>query len=253
MGKDKFYTEHAPQMPYSSTREWTTLNQVNPKFSISINENWEWTPGIDIYVCGEIDCTIPKSTEWRKYKRIIPEIFESYYSDTLRFLQKNFLEDAEYFIQKDHKWYRLYAFTDNKSLSLSINNGLKYFNCQIEIEPGRKGRNTARKKYDSIAIETFKQAFQLTIEFCYDRDSFLILKDDYFNQITQLLEEEKPISGLILNADMHFNSIREQLQSRIKAIENRMISFDDEPNKRSELRGELNGLRYCVNILDKNR
>lgn len=253
MNKNKFYTEHAPRMQYSSVREWTTLNQLNPKFIIEVNEDWDWRPGINIYTGDYSKETIPKSTEYRKYKRIIPEIFESYYNDTLRFLQKNFLTDAEYYFNKENKWYLLSAFTENKSLSLSVCNDLKGFECKISIEPGRKRRSTARKNHETIPVEVFKQAFQLTLEFCYDRDSILNLKDNYFNQMTLLLEEEKPIKGLVLNADLHFNSVREQIQTRINAIESRMISFDDSTNKRSELRGELNGLKFCLGVLDGER
>ncbi|MCD8179343.1 MAG: hypothetical protein LUE98_18860, partial [Tannerellaceae bacterium] len=51
---------------------------------------------------------------------------------------------------------------------------------------------------------------------------------------------------LILNADVAFNGIREQIENRIREVENRLINFDDTNEKRLELRGELKGLRYSL-------
>ena len=98
-----------------------------------------------------------------------------------------------------------------------------------------------------------KQLFNLTIELLHDPQNLKNLKDEYYKQLSLLIENREPIKGLILNADIAFNEVRTQITDRIESIENRMINFDDSVENRNELRGELKGLKYCLKILDSNR
>lgn len=118
---------------------------------------------------------------------------------------------------------------------------------------GVKVRSSTRKYYDPIDPVLAKQLFNLTIELLYDYQNINIFKDKYFKQTDLLTPERKPIEGLILNADVAFNEIRSKIEERINIIENRMINFDDSKSNRNELRGELNGLKFSLKILDMNR
>lgn len=118
---------------------------------------------------------------------------------------------------------------------------------------GVKGRSSTRKYCDPIDPVLAKQLFNLTIELLYDYQNINIFKDKYFKQADFLTHEGKPIEGLILNADAAFNEIRSKIEERINIIENRTINIDDSKSNRNELRGELNGLKFSLKILDMNR
>lgn len=237
--------------PYS--RRADSLELVEKNLYVSINEDWEYTPSIEINYSKEYISEATPADQYVKVKRIIPEIFESYYTSTIRKLNKSFLENGEYYYKYNIKRCKLYLFTDSKQVLIHIDNDIDNFYCNISPYNGIRGRNTARKEMDILPEEVARQLFNLTIELLYDPQNLKNLKDEYYKQLSLLIEKEEPIKGLILNADIAFNEIRTQITDRIKSIENRMINIDDTTENRNELRGELKGLKYCLKILDGNR
>ncbi|MBF0647902.1 hypothetical protein IR083_03600 [Dysgonomonas sp. GY75] len=234
-------------------RREDTLEFVEKHLYISINENWEYNPRIEINYSQEYISEVTEASQYVKVKRIIPEIFDSYYKSTIQKLSNSFLENGEYYYKYNIKRSQLYLFTDTRHVILDIHNDIDNFYCRIVRYSGIRGRNTVRKEFETLPEEVMKQLFNLTIELLYDPQNFNILKDEYYRQLGLLIEKEEPIKGLILNADMAFEEVRTQITNRIKAIEDRMINFDDTKDNRNELRGELKGLKYSLKVLDGNR
>lgn len=229
------------------------LYLIGEKISISISENWKNTPCLDIDIGDNLYITAPESDEYSKVKPITPEVFNTYYNETIRSLHDFFLSEGEHYLSHSLDSYRYYSYTEKSHLILDINDSIESFHCKMYSSWGVKGRSSTRKYCELICEVLAKQLFNLTVELLYDNQSIDILKDKYFKQINLLIHEGKPIEGLILNADVAFNEIRTQIEQRIASIESRMINFDDSKSNRNELRGELKGLQYCLKILDKNR
>ncbi len=250
MAKEIYYY-FSSNSPYSHNMH--TIEFLRKEMAITVNENWENSPSIDVEMEDGICQELPEQNQYTKVKKILPELFESYYIDTIQYLSRNFLEKAEYYLEASSHSFRIECYTDKERLLIYTSKTPSNFNCRISLCPGLSGRSEARKKHKLLAVEVVKQFFQLTLEFLYNRKNLENLKDEYFKQISLLVKEDKPISGLILNADLAFNGIREQILYRINELENRLIHFDEEPNKRLELRGELKGLKYSLKILNTNR
>lgn len=234
-------------------RREDTLEFVEKYLYISINEDWEYNPRIEINYSQECISEVTEASQYVKVKRIIPEIFDSYYNSTIRKLSESFLENGEYYYKYNIKRCQLYLFTDTRHVIIDIHNDIDNFYCRITRYTGIRGRNTVRKELDTLPEEVMKQLFSLTIELLHDPQNLKNLKGEYYKQLDLLIEKKEPIKGLILNVDIAFNEVRTQIASRIKTIENRMINFDDTLENRNELRGELKGLKYCLKVLDSNR
>lgn len=238
--------------PYSKS-EGRYLYLIGEKISVSISENCEGSPYVDIDIGDNLYISAPESDKYSKVKPITPEIFNTYYNQTIRTLYDSFVVDAEHYLGCSLESYRYYAYTEKSHLILEINNSIDSFHCKMYSSYGVKGRSSTRKYCDPIDPVLAKQLFNLTIELLYDYQNINIFKDKYFKQADFLTHEGKPIEGLILNADVAFNEIRSKIEERINIIENRMINFDDSKSNRNELRGELNGLKFSLKILDMNR
>ena len=55
-----------------------------------------------------------------------------------------------------------------------------------------------------------------------------------------------------VNDDYHYQQARELMLKRKEEIKLRLLELDDAPSKRRELRAEMKGIDYCIEILDKN-
>lgn len=249
--KLKYY--HARYNPAYGKSGGSYLYLIGEKISISVSENCEGAPYLDIDIGDNLYITAPESDEYSKVKPITAEVFNTYYNQTIRSLNDSFLSDAEHYLGHSLDSYRYYSYTDKSHLILDIYDSIESFHCKMYSSWGIKGRSSTRKYCEPISEVFAKQLFNLTIELLYDCQNIENLKDKYFKQANLLIHEGKPIGGLILNADVDFNEIRLQIEQRIASIENRMIIFDDPKSNRNELRGELKGLKYCLDILDKNR
>ncbi len=250
MAKEIYYY-FSSNSPYS--RHVNTIEFLSKKVAITVDENWERAPSIEVDIGDGIPQDLPEQNQYVKVKKIIPELFDSYYNDTIRHFSNNFPDKPEYYLEASSHTFKIECYTDKEQLSIFIDKTPNRFTCRISLSPGTSGRHYARRKYELLAEEVVKQIFQLTLEFLHNRKSLQNLKDEYFKQIALLVKEDKPISGLILNADLAFDGIRQQILYRIDELENRLINFDEEPNKRLELRGELKGMKFCLKILDANR
>ena len=235
------------------SRNSSELLSIGKNMQVTIEENYEWSPDITIDIVDNFNYEPPEASQYCHVKRITPDIFNQYYTNTLRLLSESFLHEAEYYLQHSSNYCKCYCYTDKQRLIIRIDNSLDNFCCQMYLNRGIKGRNYARKNYEPVQEAQMKQFFNLTLEFLYDPYGSKLLKDEYNKQIHSLIHDGKPIKGLILNADSAFNEIRTQITSRITYVENRLINFDDPKENRSELRGELKGLKYCVKVLDENR
>lgn len=245
--KDKHFLikQTAPYTRIEDTLELTRKNQ-----SVTIHENWEYCPHIEIDFSNDFIFTPTEANKYVKVKRIIPEIFDSYYESTIKALRDSFLENGEYYYKYSTKNCKLHCYSDSRQIIISVDNEIDYFRCSISRYNSPRGRHYDRKNMDTLPEERMKQLFKLTLELLFDYNSFKNLNQEYYKQLTLLIQEEKPVEGLVLNANVSFIEVRIQIEQRIAYIENRLIKFDDTIENRNELRGELNGLRYSLKLLE---
>ena len=59
--------------------------------------------------------------------------------------------------------------------------------------------------------------------------------------------------GLIIDANKYFDKAKAEMLERKKNIELRLVSVDEPPQKRRELRAEMKGIDFCISVLDANR
>ena len=100
---------------------------------------------------------------------------------------------------------------------------------------------------------TFRQVYNLMLEFCHERDAYVQFKETLFAQVQALICNGKPIGGLIIDANKYFDKAKAEILERRKNIELRLVSVDEPPQKRRELRAEMKGIDFCISVLDANR
>ena len=91
------------------------------------------------------------------------------------------------------------------------------------------------------------------LEFCQEREAYVQFKDTLFAQVQALICNGKPIGGLIIDANKNFDKAKAEMLERRKSIELRLVSVDEPPQKRRELRAEMIGIDFCISVLDANR
>ncbi len=112
----------------------------------------------------------------------------------------------------------------------------------------------ARKKASPITEVQFKQFLNLTIQFLYDPDSLITFLNDYIKNFYLLCQGEMKIEGFIISAEKSFQIISDQLTSRKEYLERRLIDNDkDSALDRMKFRGELDGIKYAMNVINANK
>lgn len=120
--------------------------------------------------------------------------------------------------------------------------------------PGFSGRPTARKNASPITDLQFKQFLNLTLQFLYDPDSLTTFLNDYIKNFYKLCKGETKIEGFIISAEKSFEIISDQLSSRKEYLEKRLIENDkDSALDRMKFRGELEGIKYALNVINANK
>ena len=68
------------------------------------------------------------------------------------------------------------------NLSLYINHGIGLTECSLTLSHSFSYRPGIRRKYAFLPEETFRQAFNLMLEFCHDRGAYTKFQDTLFAQ-----------------------------------------------------------------------
>ena len=164
---------------------------------------------------------------------------------------------GEYYINMDDyaKYYELEAFIEGShiNITLRINHGVEMFDCKMGITHSFTYRPGIRRKYVQLPETTFRQVFNLMLEYCHERDAYVQFQDTLFAQVQALICNGKPIGELIIDANKYFDKAKVEMLERKKNIELRLVSIDEPPQKRRELRAEMKGVDFCISVLDANR
>ena len=180
--------------------------------------------------------------------------FLQYFNQTLQTFKKMEISGGEYYIDTDDYAdnYQLEAFFEKPhiQLSLRINHGIGLSDCSIDISHSFGYRPGIRRKYVSLPEATFRQVFNLILEFCNERGAYVQFQDTIFAQVQALICSGKPIGGLVIDANKYFDKAKAEMLERRKNIELRLVSVDEPPQKRRELRAEMKGIDFCISVLD---
>lgn len=235
------------------------VHQASKDFELEVSESVDFNPSIDVYVArgDKMSIQVPKSTKYHKVKRIQEADFLQYFNQTLYRLDHLDTSGGEYYINTDDyaKYYEFEAFIEGShiNITLRINHGVDMFDCKMSVSHSFTYRPGIRRKYVQLPETTFRQVFNLMLEYCHERDAYVQFQDTLFAQVQALICNGKPIGGLIIDANKYFDKAKAEMIERRKSIELRLVSVDEPPQKRRELRAEMKGIDFCISVLDANR
>lgn len=256
MTESNFWIEN--YVSYSSARS-AGVHQANKEFEIEVSDSVDFNPSIEVSVTRsqKISIQVPKSSKYHKVKRIQEADFLQYFNQTLGALQRLELSEGEYYIDTDNysESYQLEAFFEKPhiNVSLYINHAIGLTDCSIDVSHTFGRRPGIRRNYVSVPENVFRQVFNLILEFCHERDAYTKFQDTLFAQVQALICNDKPIGGLVIDANRYFDKAKAEMLERKKNIELRLVSVDEPPQKRRELRAEMKGIDFCISVLDANR
>ena len=180
-----------------------------------------------------------------------------YFNQTLYRLDHLETSGVEYYIDSEDyaEYYELQAFIEQPhiNIKLRVNHGADMFDCRMSISHSFSYRPGVRRKYVQLPESTFRQVFNLMLEYCHERDAYVQFQDTLFAQVQALICSGKPIGGLVIDANKYFDKAKAEMLERRKNLELRLVSVDEPPQKRRELRAEMKGIDFCISVLDANR
>lgn len=256
MAESNYWIEH--YVSYSSARN-SGVHQVTKDYEIEVSDSVDFNPMIDVYVARNVKLSIqvPKSSKYHKIKRIQEADFLQYFNQTLYRLDHLETSGVEYYIDSEDyaEYYELQAFIEQPhiNIKLRVNHGADMFDCRMSISHSFSYRPGVRRKYVQLPESTFRQVFNLMLEYCHERDAYVQFQDTLFAQVQALICSGKPIGGLVIDANKYFDKAKAEMLERRKNIELRLVSVDEPPQKRRELRAEMKGIDFCISVLDANR
>lgn len=125
--------------------------------------------------------------------------------------------------------------------------------CRMSVSHTFGNRPGIHRNYVPLPESTFRQVFNLILEFCHECGAYKQYQDTLFAQVQALICKGKPIGGLIIDANKYFDKAKAEMLEPCKNIEFRLVSIDESPQKRRELRAEMKGIDFCISVLDANR
>ena len=243
----------------NSSNSYAGVHQANKDFIIIVSDSADFSPSMEVCV-GRADCfsiQVPRSTKTHKVSRVREDDFLQYYNQALAAFRRLEQGDGEYYIDTEDysECYQLEAFYEKPhiQLSLHLEHSVRMTNCSIDVSHSFSRRPGIRRNYVPISESAFRQAYGLMLEFCFDRDAYNRFQDKLFAQVQALVCKGKPVGGLALDAGIYFDKARAEMLDRRKSIELRLVSADEPPQKRRELRAEMKGIDFCVSVLDSRR
>lgn len=201
---------------------------------------------------------VPKSTKYEKVRPIISEIFFSHYNLALKFIHEALMDDGEfYLLQNSKSWFQIAYYSSNEKekqkIVIDFRDAVEDLWLTLECSHGHSGRPAYRKKALSITADKFKQFLNCSLQFLFEANSYNVYCDDFIRKIYQLVEYDGRIEGFVISAEKSFETIVNQLLLRKSEIESRLIGNDtDSSLDRAKLRGELEGLNYCLKVMQSN-
>ena len=243
----------------SSSNGCAGVYQASKDYIIEVSDSADFSPYIEVCVgrADSISIQVPRSSKSLKVNRVQEDDFLQYFNLTLAAFQRLEPGNGEYYIDTEDysECYQLEAFYEKPhiQLSLFLEHSIRATSCSIDVSHSFSRRSGIRKSYVPISESVFRQVYGLILEFCFDRDAYIRFQDKLFAQIQALVCNGKPVGGLSLDAGACFDNARAEMLGRRKDIEQRLISIDESPQKRRELRAEMKGIDFCVSVLDSRR
>lgn len=252
-----FYISHV-QLEYSSNNRQPEIVKWNKTCYVEMYENVEWRPYISFSIVKFKTDSLskPKSDKYQSVKPIIEELFEDYYNHALRNIHSTKLSESEfYLIENSKNWFQVEYYSEEeknkRSVSIDFRDSIEDLWLMVGSNHGYRGRQNARKNGKPITREDFLLFLNLTLRFLSDHNSYQVYLDKYLKDFYKLVSGDKMIEIFDLSADKAFKEIIEQLETRKKTIEKRLIENDqDTKEDRLKLRGELEGINYSLKTIN---
>lgn len=254
----KYYARKLLGRPAVGARETTEVWKVNRKVSLCANEDGKNEPAMVAYVAlsAELDDEIPESIEGDRYWRISRDAFKKCWNENFDALQKAKLTGGEYYVERDSSGRLLafHAFLRKPSIHYKIECGqeAEYARIELSKECTIISRRGIVNHNPAITESVFRQAFRHALEFFYDGSAMPANQGKLWEVLDMLGGSAEPDEPTRISEDYCYQRARELMLRRKEEIKLRLLELDDAPSRRRELRAEMKGIDYCVDILDKN-
>lgn len=195
----------------------------------------------------------PTGTSYQKCKEISVETYKKHFAYALSNLRNTLWIDAEYYlIDKSSTWFVLAMYTtdpkDRFSIIIDVRNSLEITIIDIHKSSNFTNRTSYRKKAKPISNEIFIACFRETIKFIDDSVSYHLNIESYLSRMQEIIKGNYDLSNSPSVIDI--NQVIDQLDTKKKLLEKRLMENDtDSPIDRATLRGEIEGLKYALNVI----
>ena len=256
MTNSVFYIDRSKK---NSSYACTWQHEVHPKHWIELYDHYEGDPAITVK-CPKIAdyrLRIPRTDKYRTYVEMPEEVFAKNYLESYKAIQRLPLEDIECFLNvgepRDNLMFRAFIPKKRTQLIVSVQNSLE--ECSLSVDFGDAGYRlrSARIHDKPIQKAVFLQAFTLAMDCLYFRESVGESLLSTITQISTLVDVEEPGEVITFNPRRYCSVVRDEMLNRKKELEARLITLDEVPAKRREVRAEIRGIEYCIKVLDGNR
>lgn len=244
--------------PSLEIREITGFWKANKKVNLGTNKDGKDEPWLVAFVAlsEDLDDGIPNSTGRIRYWRISREAFKKSWNENFDSLQKAKLAGGEYYVERDHSGSVLtfHAFfrKPSKHYEIEFIQKAEYAQIGISTENTLIYRRGIANHNPTIMESIFRQAYKLVLDFLYDGSAMPANQAKLWDVLDSLAGSSEPDVIERVNDDYHYQQARELMLKRKEEIKLRLLELDDAPSKRRELRAEMKGIDYCIDILDKN-
>ena len=256
MSESKFYASSACLI--DSSLNYYFLFKVNPTVEIQVVINYSYNPRVCVEIARNepLDDSIPKSTKYHKYKKITESDFDKYFKNNYESIKKQQIRGGEYYLEEySGESFELHAFFEHPSrhLSLRFSEDLDSSLFYIDVEHTIKNRRGIRNRCTEISEDIFIRAYRLLLDYFLDGSAMVSTHEKLFKLAKSLISsDEEPAESLVLNGQFYFQTARGLMLKRKEEIKTRLLDMDDTPAKRGELRAEIKGIEYCINVLENN-
>ena len=247
----RYYMETRHVIDFPNDRQERSLMLNSPSEFIILDENIDM-PDLEFNVSLTEDNSnkLPKNNKYRKYKEIEQEDFINYFSIALNVLEKLRWKDEEvYFVQKDHFWYEIILFSNDKTnkyyINIEVSLSLDSFYVRVYTGLRFNCRKSYRELGTIISSGQFRFLLLKTVEYLENDQSYPENAKELFNTFN--LSFQGKIDPVLPRDSINFTPLIASFSNQIKQIEHRLLYNDTDPKPtRDKLRGRIEGLTDAI-------
>ena len=235
------------------------LFEQHPRYKVIVNDHYRTCPdmGILLLKFGTNRLSVPRPSKYISYKEIPEDIFVHSYLESYKLLQEVSLDGAECFIcdygDRENITFKAYLPEQRRLVLVTVENTLDEMALSVGYSSYSYQLRTSKVRDTPIQLGIFLQAFTMAMDYFYFRESLEEGAVTAIHQILSIAKIDDSGEFVTFSPKRYYSMVREEMVNKKKDLESRLISMDEVPAKRKEVRAEIRGIEYCIKVLDGNR